>query len=470
MKRIIDSSWFWIVEFICITLAVLLWSNFPGLSWQPLIIAIAPILQRITAGKAPLLRTPFDIPIAIFLLTALIGVWVAYQPAIAWSKFWILLASILFYYLLASQPIHNLWTVAVILCLMGFGIGVYFFLSNNWEVQPQKFQLLSQIGRSWMQVRPNLGLVAIHPNDIAGIAGMTLPFSLALALEYRKRNSPLGCILFGLTSGLILVAVILSSSRGAWMALGVTAGLWVAWELSGRLGIKSQNSRKFLYILMLGILICLVVGYLWTVTHGKISQLAIGNSDVSVSDQRFHVFWSDFELIKDVPFTGGGLDNFSGLYSSYILINPNYILGYGHNIFLDATLQQGILGGLMLLWVYLGSILWLALRPGPAPHSLMRIAIISSLLIIIIHGLVDDIVYRTMYIPLLFFVPGLAVGLLASTNPGPEQNLVGKIADAPTIISRHDCDGYNYRRVDYLSPTADIILVLKSGCSGDGKG
>jgi hypothetical protein len=99
------------------------------------------------------------------------------------------------------------------------------------------------------------------------------------------------------------------------------------------------------------------------------------------------------------------------------LINPNYILGYGHNIFLDATLQQGILGGLMLLWVYLGSVMWIALRQVPASHSLLRIAIISSLLIIIFHGLVDDIVYRTMYIPLLFFVPGMAVGLAISGNP-----------------------------------------------------
>ena len=421
MRRIVDSLWFLIIEFSCITLAAFLWKNIPGLSWQPLIIAIAPIILRTIVGRSPLTRTPFDIPISIFLFTAAVGVWVAYQPAGAFTKFWLILASILFYYLLARQPADNLWKISGALCLLGCGISIYFFLSNNWEVQPQKFRLLSQIGIAWMQVRSNIRWVAIHPNDIAGIASLTLPFSLALALECWKRKSALGSIFFGLTSALILAAVIMSSSRGAWMALVVTAVLWIGWQMTGKLGIKSQYYRKILYILTFVILICLAVGYFWTVTYGKINQIAIGKSDVSVSDQRFHVFWSDIELIKDVPFTGGGLDNFSGLYSSYILINPNYILGYGHNIFLDATLEQGILGGLMLLWVYLGSILWLILRPGPAPHSFLRIAVITSLLIILFHGLVDDIVYRTSYIPLLFFVPGMAVGLLASTNPEPKR-------------------------------------------------
>ena len=37
--------------------------------------------------------------------------------------------------------------------------------------------------------------------------------------------------------------------------------------------------------------------------------------------------------------------------------------------------------------------------PSPADHSLLRTAILSSLLIIIFHGLVDDIVYRYIVHP-----------------------------------------------------------------------
>ena len=417
MKRIVDKSWFFLIEFLCITLAVVLWSKIPRLSWQPLLVAIAPLILRISAGNSPTVRTPFDLSIVIFLLTAGVGVWAAYAPENAWTKFWLILASILFYYLLARQPINNIWIAACILCLMGFGIGIFYFLSNNWETQPQKFQILSQFGIGWMRIRPNLGLEAMPLNDFAGIANLALPFSIALTLDWWRRKSILWSLLFGLMSGLILATILISASRGAWIAVGVTAGLWLLWELTGKLVNRLPVFRKFLFVLSMGLLVCLATGHLWSVMNGRLSQVAIGQGGASDSDQRFHIYWSDIELIKDVPFTGSGLDSFPGLYSSYIMINPNYILGYGHNSFLDATLQQGILGGAILLWIYLGSILCLINRQTTAGHSLLWKAILSCLLIIIFQGFVDDIVYRTIYIPLLFFVPGLTVGLAASGKP-----------------------------------------------------
>jgi O-antigen ligase len=417
IKHIVDDPGFFLVEFISILVALILWTSIPGLTWQPLLVAISPLLLRIFAGRPAFKRTPFDIPIGIFLLTAGVALWAAYQPEDAWIKFWFILISILFYYQLARQPAKNLWTTAGILCLMGFGMCIFFFLSNNWEVQIHKFQLLSQIGIAWMRVRPDLGLQAFNPNDLGGIAALTLPFSITLTRECWRRKSAIGSLLFGLMTVIILATILLSSSRGTWMAVAATVGLWILWELIGRLVRKPLLSRRLLYILFLTFLACIAVGYIWTSLGGRMNQVAVGQAGVSIEDQRFHVFWSDIELIKDVPFTGGGLDSFPGLYSTYILINPNYILGYGHNILLDATLQQGILSGIMLLWIYMGSILWLALQPSSTADSLLGKAIISSLLIILFHGLVDDIVYRTMYIPLLFFVPGMAVGLAASGNP-----------------------------------------------------
>ncbi len=420
MKRIVDHSSFFIIEFVCITLAVILWRIFPGLSWKPLIIAIASIVLRITAGRSPLVRTPFDLPIVVFLLTIGVGIWAAYQPAVAWAKFWFLIAAILFYYLLARQPADNLWTAAIILSLLGFGISIYFFLSNNWEVQPVKVQLLSQIGIAWMRIRPNLPLESIHPNDIAGIAVIALPFSLALTLRYAQRKSYLWSFLFGLIVSLILATILMSVSRGAWVAVGATAGLCILWwAITSWLNRRRMLYQQALFIASLGLLVCLAAGYIWISVDHRLSQVALGTADVIVSDSRFHIFWSAIELIKDVPFTGGGLDGFPGLYSRYIMLNPNYILGYSHNIFLDASLQQGILAGLMLFWIYLGNISRLALKPLPSAHSYLRIAVLSSLLIIIFHGLVDNIVLRTMFTMLLFFVPGMAVGLVASTNPEP---------------------------------------------------
>jgi hypothetical protein len=119
---------------------------------------------------------------------------------------------------------------------MGFGVSIFFFLSDTWELQAQKFQLFNLIGSIWMQIRPNLGLTPLHPNDIAGVADLALPFAIALTLEFRRRKLVLEGLLFGLMAFLIFVTVILSASRGAWMAIGITAG----WYL-GNFGWISQS-------------------------------------------------------------------------------------------------------------------------------------------------------------------------------------------------------------------------------------
>lgn len=368
-------------------------------------------------------RTPLDIPIFIFLLTAGVGIWAAYQPEKAWTKFWLILASVLFYYLIASQNIDNLYHTAGILCLVGLGIGIFFFLSNDWEEQQVKFQFISRIGAFWMQIRPNFNLKALHPNDVAGIASIAVPFSLALTLEYYKRKSASSIILFGLITVVILATILFSSSRGSWIAIMATAGLWILWEVTKWLNKISKPTRQILFPLLMGLFAVLIVGYLWISLHGRINEIAIGNNDGSVSEHRFHVFWSTMELIKDVPITGSGLDSFSGQYSNYILINPNYVLGYAHNIFLDISLQQGILGGFVFFLIYFGSILLSILHPPQSTHSLLHKAILSSLLIIIFHGLVDVIVYRTIFTALLFFVPGMAVGLVLSYTPANQLRI-----------------------------------------------
>ena len=426
MNQIVDHTWFLLIEFTCVTLAVILWNNLPGLSWALLFIALVFILLRLVTGKSSLVRTPFDIPIAIFLITAGIGIWAAYQPAIALIKFWLILSAGLLFLLLTQLPKHYLWWVAGILSLLGIGIGIFFFLSNNWDVQAQKFQLLSQIGSAWMRIRPNLRLAVIHPNDVAGISGLTLPFSIALTLDFSRKKSVPGTLSFGLGSVLILAAILLSASRGSWMAIGITTGLWIMWEITGRLTQQRKPAHQVFFVVLLALLACMAVGNIWSSLHGKLSEISIGRVGATVSDQRYHVFWSDIELIKDVPFTGAGLDSFPGLYSHYILVNPNYILGYGHNIFLDAALQQGIVGGLMLFIIYMGSIWLLIFQPAPPGSSILRKAIVSSLTIIIFHGLVDNIVYRTFYTHLLFIVPGMAAGLMITKKTNNAETRLGQ--------------------------------------------
>jgi len=435
MNRIIDHPNFFIIELSCIVLAVILWASTPTLSWLALLVAVAPLLLRLVARKPVFTRTPFDLPILLFLLTAGMGVWAAYQPQAAWMKFWFLIAAALFYYLLSRQPVENLWKAVVLLSLLGLGISIYFFLSNDWEAQPQKVFVISQLGEAWMRIRPDINLVNVNPNDIAGIADITFAFSFTLILRFWRKKSYVWGSLFIVFTAIIGITILFTQSRGAWLALGITAGLILLWWILNRWLVKRTLAfRKALYAAIIVLVGFAAIGYTWLSLHQKLIQVAVGSSDTFVLDSRFHLFWSAIELIRDTPFTGGGLESFPGLYSSYILNNPNYILGYSHNIFLDAAVQQGVLGGLMLCWILLGSLVLLVSKPLTGDHSILRYSILASLLIMILHGLVDNIVLRTIFTMLLLFVPGMAVGLLTSTRLAPEKVLQANIQKRKLVI------------------------------------
>ena len=147
-------------------------------------------------------------------------------------------------------------------------------------------------------------------------------------------------------------------------------------------------------------------------------------SNTSPELNRLDLAKSGLKLIGDFPFTGGGLKSFPGLFSHYILVNPNFITSYIHNIFLDVTLEQGILGLAVTAWVLFGSI-WLLVRPRQlSSNQLIRGAILTGLLILIIHGLEDNIVYYTRHVPLLFLLPGMAVAITLPEHQQAETSLL----------------------------------------------
>ncbi|HEX9091064.1 MAG TPA: tetratricopeptide repeat protein, partial [Anaerolineales bacterium] len=96
---------------------------------------------------------------------------------------------------------------------------------------------------------------------------------------------------------------------------------------------------------------------------------------------------------------------FAGLYSSYIMLYPDFVYSYAHNLYLDVLLEQGVLGLASFLLI-LGMSFWLAGRDGR--NILLRGAVLAGLAVMALHGLADDSLYGTRGTPLLFVLPGLA--------------------------------------------------------------
>lgn len=423
--KLVEDRWFPIVDLGCAVAGAVLWFAAAGLvSWQPLLLVLLPWLVRLLAGQPPFQRTRFDFPILVFLLTALMGVWVAYDRTAAWSKFWILLSAVFLYYALAGQSRRNAWMVAGFLGVSSGLVGIYFLLSNNWQVIPADIAVLQRLALRWMRIRPNLHLVGIHPNAAGGILAVLIPYLLAFAIYgwRRKRWELVG--ITAVTAPFTFFAFLMTSSRAAWLALTVAISVWFLWWLSRVTYRKTPLTREAMYGLMVLVLFgaVLIVALLWAGGPVGLLSLLPGAEN---STSRLELMQRTLQLWQDFPYTGGGLATFAGLYSTYIAATPFFLFSYGHNFWLDVLLEQGIVGFLALLFV-----LWVAfwlLRPPTRGREqaiakevrIFRWATFVGLIVMVLHGGMDDALYGTLGTPLLLFLPGMAVFL-----SGKRQNLV----------------------------------------------
>ena len=112
-------------------MAAALWYLFPQLMAWPLLLGVVPWLFRFAHEGRWRWRTPFDWPLLLFLLTAAVSIWAAYDKEIAWAKFWTIVAGVLLFYAFAAfslpgapgNPRRGGIPTAWFLAIFGAGIG-----------------------------------------------------------------------------------------------------------------------------------------------------------------------------------------------------------------------------------------------------------------------------------------------------------------------------------------------------------
>ena len=414
-----QARWFGLIDLILALASGIILMLWPGLGYWPILLALLPWAARLAAGRFPFKRTSFDLPLTLFLVTAGVGVWAAYDREGALLKFWIIVSAILVFYALAGQLFDNLESIAWLLSLLGVMLSAYFLLSFDWHSQPEDLGSIEQIASIWMGIRPDLRLLSPLPNVVGGILAMVLPISVVpvlLGWQSRQFNK------FALSlaaAGFILFGLFMTSSRGAWLALLAASGFWLVWKGTGILSRYRRVPR--LRILSI-VLVLFILGILFTLSFyphavlaalDKLPGLPSGGSRLDLAGSTLH-------LISDFPWTGGGLGSFGGLYSQYIKVTPYFIYAYSHNFYLDMALEQGVMAALLGLGIFV-SAGWLFLdnleigEKNPIIHSLAA-AGFTSLLAVLLHGLMDDALYGMSGTPFLFLLPGMAVALAANNN------------------------------------------------------
>lgn len=421
-------GWLPYLDLICAAIASALWYARPELGPAPLLLVLAPwTLRWVLTGRLSR-PTPLDLPLLFFIMTAVMGLWAAFHPETAWSKFWIIVGSIAIYYAVANQPDgRHLRAFSLAFALFGGVVVVYFLWTNNWIHGQAKIESLTRIGEAIQAALPPLVAHQMQPNVVAGLLVMIVPFQIALLLD-RSGGGWRWLMAFALV--LAALGLLLTTSRGAWLALGIGLGIWILWQARTRIASRPWPSTQTLRLAaLLAIIAILLGGLLLLVPNGPQRLLALVPGQNQLPSRA--LLWSRaLFLIQDLPFTGGGLGSFPALDSAYVfpiwrwaqyradIFVPNY---HSHNLWLDVAVEQGLLGLTALLWLQVTFVImvcrgWRAANaPGevdPWTRLLFQAAVVSAL-VLAIHALVDDVPYGSRAM-LLSLAP---LGVVAALTP-----------------------------------------------------
>jgi O-antigen ligase len=283
-----------------------------------------------------------------------------------------------------------------------------------------------------------------QPNPFSAFMGLALPLALGLAWGYALKA--LACWRNGsdrsmpwarhavplqgdwLTSGLLallyagfglilLVGLLVSWGRGAWLGFGAAAGMMVFFAPRHR---------------WQGVLLMVAVGVLplilWTAglipitiqqrVNNAITEFA-GFRDVRgapVGDENFAIVerlahWqAAYYMANAHPFIGVGLGNYETVYPEYGLPSWPRPLAHAHNDYLNLLAETGLIGLVAYLAGWL-TLAWWTVRALRQPDVVMRGLVLGLLGIwthLAVHSFVDK-----LYVNNLFLYIGVMLGLLA---------------------------------------------------------
>lgn len=298
----------------------------------------------------------------IFFLTALVGVWAAYDQEIAWRRFGMIAGGLVVGIGAAWAGRRGgeraLGAISLACAVLAAAIGTYFLLTYGWTTTRHiKFSVLQQIGL-WVQShRPGYVSKDLNPNLIAG--GLMLALLLGMggvAWAWTRRYRQIAVIgasaLF-----LALVALVLTAARGAWFAFSVatlTAG-YLEWRTNLA---RYPSLRRLGDVLLVGGLLVALVGFgvalAWPDLEHWLDTLPRGRTVIS----RIGFWRNSLIIIGDYPFTGSGLGSTVMVYSSYVLLlHVGFIDQHVHNLLLQIAVEQG-LPGLASFLGLLGVVIW----------------------------------------------------------------------------------------------------------------
>ncbi|MCL0036157.1 hypothetical protein M1N47_01850 [Dehalococcoidia bacterium] len=143
-------------------------------------IAVTPLALRLWRDGHLFRRTPFDLPILLFVLGLLVGLVVSPNRAVSLEALFTFLACILIYYGIVSNSYakNSYWlSVAGILCLLALGLSIWFFSQGQ-----GRLLFFNEWAFKLAEPLPKIPGPVLHFHGVAAVLVLVIPPLLAIAV------------------------------------------------------------------------------------------------------------------------------------------------------------------------------------------------------------------------------------------------------------------------------------------------
>lgn len=389
---------------------------FPALFFSSALPAWAPVIALIYLTLLLFLRnrttdrwlcnTPADLLLLGMLLILPLGLWASADASITLPRTYAMLGNFTLFVILAAQSKnrhlpHAGWGLLVMALLL-----IVVTLPGT-KLTGTKFPI---IDKGLLTLIPH-GLRlpgdknGFNPNMTAGLLAPFAPIAIMLAVKPTRRSQQILAIF---TTLLLLVAILLTQSRGALLAAVIAIAVvtsighrfwrwaWLALSLPA-IAFLIVNGQAFLNAL-----------------------IKSGNTSSSVNTlEARQVLWQRTLLMAhDLPFTGVGLGMFQPVMKAMyppLSFSATTDIPHPHNIFLQALAEMGYPGLILFVAFYLilAYVLIRQIRRHRDWPQTLSIGLLGALITYLIHGLVDVPTYSLLSAVIFWFLFGsmMAVGL-----------------------------------------------------------
>jgi O-antigen ligase len=187
----------------------------------------------------------------------------------------------------------------------------------------------------------------VNHNHYAGLMEMLIPVSVAYAVS-AKRKRGLDALL-GFGTLLAIVSVLLSGSRGGWIALLfelTTLAATIVW-------LRPRGERR--WYAAAGLLATLVLATLalWLggskITNRLSTMDGLARSPDVALGNRLLVAHDALRMFRDHLWLGTGLGSFAVVYPQYQSFATDTVFHHAHDDYIEALAESGLIGGVLIL-------------------------------------------------------------------------------------------------------------------------